>query len=83
MPIITKDPGDGPALTRRALLRGGAATALGVLVGGCAVLPDLVRRGDGTHPCDARFCRYFAPPRPGSGAATGTCTLPVRASGGP
>lgn len=67
-------------LTRRTLLATGACATVGAAVTGCAALPDLVRRG-GTHPCDARFCRYWAPPRPGR--TIGTCTLPSRARGGP
>lgn len=68
-----------PRLSRRTLLATGAVATMGAVTG-CAALPDLVRHG-GTHPCDARFCRYWAPPRPGR--TIGACTLPVRARGGP
>ena len=72
---------DGRGLTRRDLFRaagvaagGGAATAL-VASSGCASLPR-VGRGDGGHPCDSHYCRYY---RADGG---GRCALALREAGG-
>jgi hypothetical protein len=71
-------------ITRRSLLRGAGATAIGVATAGamtgCASLPR-AGAGQGRHACVHLYCRYYRPPARGTGP--GRCALALREKGDP
>jgi len=67
-------------ISRRELFRiAGSAAACGAVASatsGCASMPA-IGRGDGGHPCDSHYCRFYRATRGG-----GRCVLALREAGG-